>query len=113
MPEGVLLTDEDRALLVKVSSLLEEIVEAFSVLEDKDAMLALKRAESVVKAGRFRNYDEFLKESVLSQRYNTIEKFGNTVRSYFLCERNSSSVWTVISLIFAKSTSSLIMIELL
>jgi hypothetical protein len=32
MPESVLLTDEDRALLIKVSNLLEEIVETFSIL---------------------------------------------------------------------------------
>jgi hypothetical protein len=62
MPEGVLLTDEDRALLVKVSSLLEEVVETFSVLEDKEAMLCLNQAEKDVKAGRVRDYAEFLGE---------------------------------------------------
>jgi hypothetical protein len=62
MPESVLLTDEDRALLIKVSSLLEEVVETFSILEDKEAMSCLKRAEEDVKAGRVRDYDEFLKE---------------------------------------------------
>lgn len=62
MPEGVLLTDEDRALLVKVSGLLEELVETFGILEDKEAMACLKKAEADVKAGRVRDYDEFLKE---------------------------------------------------
>ena len=62
MSEGVLLTDEDRALLVKVSSLLEEVVETFGILEDKEAMSALKQAEEDVKAGRVRDYDDFLKE---------------------------------------------------
>jgi hypothetical protein len=62
MPEGVLLTDNDRALLVKVSSLLEEIVETFSILEDRKAMSCLKQAEKDVKAGRVRDYDEFLRE---------------------------------------------------
>lgn len=62
MPEGVLLTNEDRVLLVKVSSLLEEVVETFSILEDKEAMLCLKKAEKDVEAGRVRDYDEFLKE---------------------------------------------------
>jgi hypothetical protein len=62
MPEGVLLTDNDRALLVKVSSLLEEVVETFSILEDKKAMSCLKQAEKDVKAGRVRDYDEFLRE---------------------------------------------------
>ena len=62
MPESVLLTDEDRALLLKVSNLLEEVVETFSILEDKEAMSCIKEAEEDVKAGRVRDYDEFLKE---------------------------------------------------
>ena len=62
VPESVLLTDEDRALLVKVSNLLEELVETFSILEDKQAMSCLKRAERDVKAGRVREYDDFFRE---------------------------------------------------
>ena len=62
MSESVLITAEDRALLVKVSGLLEEIVETVSILEDKDAMANLKEAEADVKAGRVRDYDDFLKE---------------------------------------------------
>jgi hypothetical protein len=62
MPERVLLTNEDRALLIKVSSLLEEIVETFSVLEDKETMASIKQAEKDVKAGRVRDYHEFLQE---------------------------------------------------
>ncbi|MDR2700661.1 MAG: hypothetical protein LBC12_07715 [Nitrososphaerota archaeon] len=62
MSESVLITAEDRALLVKVSGLLEEIVETVSILEDKEAMANLKEAEADVKAGRVRDYDDFLKE---------------------------------------------------
>lgn len=62
MSERALLTDEDRVLLIKVSGLLEEVVETFSILEDKEAMSCLKRAEEDVKAGRVRDYDDFLKE---------------------------------------------------
>ena len=62
MPERVLLTDDDKALLVKVSDLLEEVVESFSILEDKEAMLRLDKAEKDAKAGRIRDYDDFLKE---------------------------------------------------
>jgi hypothetical protein len=62
MPERVLLTDEDRVLLVKVSSLLEEVVESFNILEDKEAMSGIKQAEEDVKAGRVRDYSEFFKE---------------------------------------------------
>ena len=62
MPESVLLTNEDRALLIKVSSLLEEIVETFSILEDKETMTSIKQAEKDIKAGRVRDYYEFLRE---------------------------------------------------
>jgi len=62
MPERVLLTDEDRVLLVKVSSLLEEVVESFNILEDKEAMSGIKQAEEDVKVGRVRDYSVFLKE---------------------------------------------------
>ena len=62
MSEGVLLTNEDRALLFKVSGLLEELVETFSILEDKEAMSSLKRAEKDVKTGKVRDYGDFLKE---------------------------------------------------
>jgi len=59
---SVLLTDEDRALLLKVSNLLEEIIETLDILEDEDAVKSIKQAEEDVKAGRVRGYDEFLKE---------------------------------------------------
>jgi len=59
---SVLLTDEDRALLLKVSSLLEEIIETLELLEDEDAMKSIKEAEEDVKAGRVRGYNEFIKE---------------------------------------------------
>ena len=62
MPESVLLTNEDRALLIRVSSLLEEIVETFSILEDKETMTSIKQAEKDIKAGRVRDYYEFLRE---------------------------------------------------
>jgi len=59
---NTLLTDEDRALLLKVSTLLEEIIETFEILEDEEAMKSLREAEEDVKAGRVRSYNEFLKE---------------------------------------------------
>jgi len=57
-----LLSDEDRALLLRVSSLLEELLETLDVLEDKEALKAIKEAEEDVKAGRVRDYDEFIGE---------------------------------------------------
>ena len=62
MSKGMLLTDEDRALLLKVSNLLEELIETLEVLEDEETMKSIKKAEEDVKAGRVRDYDEFLKE---------------------------------------------------
>jgi len=58
----MLLTDEDRALLLRVSNLLEELIETLEVLEDEETMKSIKKAEEDVKAGRVRDYDEFLKE---------------------------------------------------
>ena len=60
--KGMLLTDEDRALLLRVSNLLEELIETLEVLEDEETMKSIKKAEEDVKAGRVRDYDEFLKE---------------------------------------------------
>jgi len=62
LSKGMLLTDEDRALLLKVSNLLEEIIETIEILEDEEAMKSIKEAEEDVKAGRVRDYDEFIKE---------------------------------------------------
>ena len=62
MPPHALLTNEDRTLLAKVSSLLEELVETINILEDKEAMKAIKQADQDVKTKKVRNYDEFLAE---------------------------------------------------
>jgi D-mannonate dehydratase len=62
MSTSKLLTDEDRILLKKVSSLLEEIIETLEIIEDKETMEAIKKAEDEAKAGKIRNYDEFIEE---------------------------------------------------
>lgn len=49
-----------RALLLKVSNLLEELLETFDVLEDKETMEALREAEEDVKAGRVKDYDKLV-----------------------------------------------------
>jgi len=59
---SVLITDGDRALLLKVSSLLEEIIETFDVLEDEDVMKSIREAEEDVKAGMVRGYSAFIGE---------------------------------------------------
>ena len=63
MPRSTtLLTDEDRALLSKVSNLLEEVIETLNILEDEDTMKSIKEAEEDIKAGRVRDYNDFTKE---------------------------------------------------
>jgi hypothetical protein len=42
--------------------LLEELVETFNILEDKETMIRLNEAEADVKAGRVRDYNDFIKE---------------------------------------------------
>ena len=62
MREGVLLTDEDRALLLKVNRMLEEIINTLELVEDEDTMKAIEEAEEDVKAGRVRDYNGFVRE---------------------------------------------------
>jgi len=59
---NVLLTEEDRLLLLKVSSLLEEIIETFDILRDEETMSSIREAEEDLKAGRVRGYGEFIEE---------------------------------------------------
>jgi len=57
-----LLTDEDRRLLMKVSSLLEELLETLEVLEDRELLYAIREAEEDHKAGRVWPYGEAARE---------------------------------------------------
>ena len=57
-----ILTDEDRRLLLRVSELLEEVLESFEIIEDKETMEAIREAEEDVKAGRTRSYNRFVEE---------------------------------------------------
>ena len=59
---GSLLTEEDRALLLRVSSLLEEVIETFDILKDEETMRPIRESEEDLKAGRVRGYDEFIEE---------------------------------------------------
>jgi hypothetical protein len=62
MTQNMLLTDEDRALLKKVSNLLEQITETCNILEDEELIKAIKDSEKDVKAGKTRDYSEFIAE---------------------------------------------------
>ena len=59
---GSILTDEDRKLLLRVSRLLEEVLETLEVMSDKETVKAIREAEEDLKAGRVRGYDEFVEE---------------------------------------------------
>ena len=59
---GSILMDEDRRLLLRVSRLLEEVLETLEVASDRESMEAIREAEEDVKAGRVRGYDEFVEE---------------------------------------------------
>ena len=59
---GSILTDEDRRLLLRVSRLLEEVLETLEIASDQETVKAIREAEEDVKAGRVRGYDEFVEE---------------------------------------------------
>lgn len=56
MAESGLLTNEDRALLLRVEELLEGIMENLEILDDEGAVASLREAEEDVKAGRVMDY---------------------------------------------------------
>ncbi|MCD6535979.1 MAG: hypothetical protein J7K49_02980 [Thaumarchaeota archaeon] len=56
------MTDEDRKLLLRVSRLLEEVLETLEITSDQETVKAIREAEEDVKAGRVRGYDEFVEE---------------------------------------------------
>ena len=59
---GSILTDEDRKLLLRVSRLLEEVLETLEITSDRETVKAIREAEEDLKAGRVRGYDEFVEE---------------------------------------------------
>lgn len=56
------MTEEDRALLMRVSGLLEEIIETFDILEDEETMKSIREVEEDVEAGRVRDYEELIEK---------------------------------------------------
>jgi len=56
MAESGLLTNEDRALLVRVEEPLEGIMENLEILDDEGAVASLREAKEDVKAGRVMDY---------------------------------------------------------
>jgi len=60
--KNMLLTDDDRVLLMRMRDLLEEITETLDIAEDEEALNSIEKAEEDVKTGRLRNYDDFVGE---------------------------------------------------
>ena len=58
----MLLTDDDRVLLMRMRDLLEEITETLDIAEDEEALNSIEKAEEDVKTGRLRNYYDFVGE---------------------------------------------------
>ena len=58
----LLLTNEDRALLLRVGELLEGIIETLEIFEDEKAVASLREAEEDVRVGRVRDYRRLVEE---------------------------------------------------
>lgn len=57
-----LITDEGRTLLLKVSALLEELIETFDILKDEETMRSVRESEEDLRTGSVRGYEDFIKE---------------------------------------------------
>jgi CheY-like chemotaxis protein len=60
--KNMLLTDDDRVLLMRMRDLLEEITETLDIAEDEEALNSIEKAEEDIKTGRLRNYNDFVGE---------------------------------------------------
>jgi len=78
----MLLTDEDRALLLKVSSLLEELIETLEVLGEEKTLKAIKEAEDDVKAGRVREFYRGKQFSIMTETNEW--SFGKPPKGYMI-----------------------------
>jgi hypothetical protein len=59
---GFLLTDEDRFLLIRVSELLDVVIETLGIIENEEAMMSIREALRDSREGRVRGYEEFIAE---------------------------------------------------
>ena len=88
MPPHALLTNEDRTLLAKVSNLLEELVETTNILEDKEAMKAIKQADKDVKEPKTTARQEKPLRGSLSGKWSL--KLGNYRIIYVIDEKEKT-----------------------
>jgi hypothetical protein len=59
---GFLLTDEDRFLLIRVSELLDVVIETLGIIENEEAMMSIREALRDSREGHVRGYEEFIAE---------------------------------------------------
>lgn len=57
-----LLTTEERELLIRVASLIDELLETLEVIHDDDLVQDLKEALREVEQGKTRPLDELIRE---------------------------------------------------
>jgi len=57
-----LISDEDRRSLMELRERLTEIIETIDLLLNPEALEGLREAEEDIKAGRLRDWEEFLKD---------------------------------------------------
>ena len=61
---SILLSSEDRELLLDVRDLLEEVIETLEITSDEEAMEAIREAEADIETGKVRDYEDFKKELI-------------------------------------------------
>ncbi len=57
-----MLSEKEIKLITETRDLLEELLETLEIVSDKSLMKEIKRAQEDVKAGKLRDFDEFVKE---------------------------------------------------
>ncbi|MBM5805007.1 MAG: hypothetical protein FJZ49_02910 [Candidatus Verstraetearchaeota archaeon] len=68
----LVLGTEQMEPLLRTKDLLEELIETMDIMSDRNLMEAIRRGEDDLKAGRTRDYGEFIEELMKS---NAIQAF--------------------------------------
>jgi len=57
-----MLSQKEVKLITETRDLLEELLETLEIMEDKNLMEGIRKAQKDIKGGRVRDFDEFVKE---------------------------------------------------
>jgi len=60
-----MLSQKEVKLITETRDLLEELLETLEIMEDKNLMEGIRKAQKDIKAGRVRDFDEFLDKTYL------------------------------------------------